>query len=84
MVSVRNALFARMKSQSSIKMNAPTAHAKTLAKLCTVKGREKRPPDADTITAMAAEYTKTIVLSLVEVRTPRRKPLTFSLLVSEY
>lgn len=83
-VSVRIAVFARMKSQSGIKMNAPTAHAKTVATLCTVKGREKTPPDADTITTMAAEYTKSVVLSLGEVRIPRRKPVTFSLLVSEY
>jgi hypothetical protein len=65
-------------------MTAPTAHAKTVAKLCTVKGRENTPPEADTITAIAAEYTKSLVLSLVEVRTARTKPLTFSILVSEY
>ena len=83
-VSVRNAVFARMKSQSGIKMNAPTAHATTVAKLCTVKGREKTPLEADTISAVAAEYIKSVVLSLVEVRTALKKPLTFSLLVSEY
>ena len=65
-------------------MTAPTAHAKTVAKLCMVKGREKTPPDADTIIAMATGYTKSVVLSLVEVRTARTKPLTFSILVSEY